>query len=173
MSETNDNGHTFVLADFWRELAHWKECEPEELCEACQATGQKGYPNTTAWHGGIGGQMVTSAVCDECWGSGIRTRPGANLKRIDAEQRALRARLAAAEARAEELLLLYGEEHERAERLAAYVRASEQLRHAEIMLGNSEDHTSQSRTWSYAVMEADCKLIAARGEFQPGDLGEL
>ena len=85
----------------------------------------------------------------------------------------LEAALAAAEARAEELLLLYGEEHERAERLAAYVRASEQLRHAEIMLGNSEDHTSQSRTWSYAVMEADCKLIAARGEFQPGDLGEL
>lgn len=86
---------------------------------------------------------------------------------------ATRACLASAEARAEELLLLYGEEHERAERLAAYVRASEQLRHAEIMLGNSEDHTSQSRTWSYAVMEADCKLIAARGEFQPGDLGEL
>ena len=100
--------------------------------------------------------MVTSAVCDECWGSGIRTRPGANLKRIDAEQRALRARLAAAEARAEQ-------EHARAERLAAYANAL--AAYDEQLMRPTIETTGEAWRLGSAVNNAAFAL-------QPGDLGE-
>ena len=60
----------------------------------------------------------------------------------------------------------------RAERLAAYVRAAQDLRRAEIVFGNEEPGTEGALAASFSVMDADCRVIAARGEFQPGDLGD-
>lgn len=45
------------------------------VCYTCQGQGVRVYCNTTTWHGGIGGQSMTSDVCDKCWGSGNIDRP--------------------------------------------------------------------------------------------------
>ncbi len=52
------------------------------VCEACQGSGKKTYANTTTWRGGIGGQALTSDVCDECWGSGDIENKGADLREL-------------------------------------------------------------------------------------------
>ena len=44
-------------------------------CPDCGGSGYKSYGSTATWHGGAGGQIMTTAVCDKCWGSGDATRP--------------------------------------------------------------------------------------------------
>jgi hypothetical protein len=60
------------------------------LCGECMGAGIKGYSDTTTWRGGIGGQAMTSGVCDKCWGSGIHERPGVNLRTLSYVAVALR-----------------------------------------------------------------------------------
>ena len=57
---------------------------PENACMSCSGAGSKLYGSSATWHGGIGGQAVTSDVCDVCWGSGDRTRPWTNLRTLSA-----------------------------------------------------------------------------------------
>jgi hypothetical protein len=57
----------------------------ETLCTVCSGAGVRAYSSTTGWHGGIGGQMMISGVCDHCWGSGDEHRHGADLRRIESE----------------------------------------------------------------------------------------
>lgn len=52
----------------------------EDPCKACSGSGVKAYSNTTTWAGGIGGQMITSDICDKCWGTGDAYRKGVNLR---------------------------------------------------------------------------------------------
>jgi hypothetical protein len=52
----------------------------KEPCKACSGLGVTAYGNTSTWHHGIGGQAVTSDICDECWGSGDKNKPWMNLK---------------------------------------------------------------------------------------------
>jgi hypothetical protein len=40
------------------------------MCTHCSGLGVKSYGDTSTWHGGAGGQAITSDVCDHCWGSG-------------------------------------------------------------------------------------------------------
>lgn len=47
----------------------------DELCPGCGGMGSRAYGSTSTWHGGIGGQQITSDVCDKCWGSGNKNRP--------------------------------------------------------------------------------------------------
>lgn len=54
--------------------------EPDNACSACGGIGKRTYPNTTTWRGGIGGQMMTTDVCDKCWGSGDKTHTWLNLR---------------------------------------------------------------------------------------------
>jgi hypothetical protein len=42
----------------------------EEPCKECGGFGVTTYGSTSTWRGGAGGQMLTSGVCDKCWGSG-------------------------------------------------------------------------------------------------------
>jgi hypothetical protein len=49
-------------------------------CTECMGMGVKVYGSTATWHGGIGGQAMTSGICDKCWGSGDRNRPWLNLR---------------------------------------------------------------------------------------------
>lgn len=51
-------------------------------CKMCGGAGVRAYGNTTTWRGGIGGQMITSDICDKCWGSGNAERPWLNLRRL-------------------------------------------------------------------------------------------
>jgi hypothetical protein len=60
-------------------LKQWRGLE-EDVCSDCGGAGIKSYSSTATWHGGIGGQMITSAVCDKCWGSGNDKKPGVNQK---------------------------------------------------------------------------------------------
>lgn len=39
-------------------------------CKHCSGLGVRAYGSTATWHGGAGGMMITSDVCDCCWGSG-------------------------------------------------------------------------------------------------------
>jgi hypothetical protein len=42
----------------------------EKPCKKCSGAGSRVYADTSTWHSGIGGQMLTTGVCDHCWGSG-------------------------------------------------------------------------------------------------------
>lgn len=64
-----------------------------EPCKKCGGFGQRSYPNTTTWMGGIGGQAITDGVCDHCWGTGDAERKGANLREIYRDNAALRRTL--------------------------------------------------------------------------------
>jgi len=52
-------------------------------CEQCEGIGTRTYANTATWRGGIGGQMMTVAVCDGCWGTGDAHRHGVNLRDVN------------------------------------------------------------------------------------------
>jgi DnaJ-class molecular chaperone len=52
----------------------WREIEPGDACKGCQGSGRMVYSNTSTWHHGIGGQAITSDVCEKCWGSGSSSR---------------------------------------------------------------------------------------------------
>ncbi len=58
---------------------------PDDACLRCKGTGVRLYPDTTTWRGGVGGQIVTKGVCDECWGSGDRNVKWADLRKLEAE----------------------------------------------------------------------------------------
>ena len=59
-------------------------------CSACGGIGERVYGSTATWAGGIGGQALTSGVCDECWGSGRSDRKGPNRRKIHAIEQANR-----------------------------------------------------------------------------------
>jgi hypothetical protein len=52
------------------------------VCKKCGGTGECTYPDTTTWHGGIGGQSITGDVCDKCWGTGRSDRTGLDLRKV-------------------------------------------------------------------------------------------
>ena len=74
-----------------RAVLDWIGVQDEsELCCKCGGRGHRGYGNTSTWRGGIGGQAVTTDVCDECWGTGVKARTGTNLRKLEAELQRLR-----------------------------------------------------------------------------------
>lgn len=64
---------------------------PDDVCDKCHGWGFYAYPSTAVWTGGIGGQAITNGVCDVCWGSGQKSRKGADLRKLYAERKALKA----------------------------------------------------------------------------------
>lgn len=54
----------------------------ETPCIRCSGLGVRAYGSTATWRGGIGGQMITSDVCDRCWGSGDEQRRWTDLRAI-------------------------------------------------------------------------------------------
>lgn len=43
-------------------------------CTKCGGAGTRVYGSSATWRGGIGGQSLTTDVCDHCWGSGDEHR---------------------------------------------------------------------------------------------------
>lgn len=56
--------------------------DPGDVCKKCGGVGRRGYASTATWRGGVGGQMLTEDVCNECWGSGKKSAKGADLRRL-------------------------------------------------------------------------------------------
>lgn len=52
----------------------WRDLTCDDLCHRCHGAGIRAYGSTATWRGGIGGQAITSDVCDACWGSGSKSR---------------------------------------------------------------------------------------------------
>lgn len=49
----------------------WRGIHPRDACVLCGGAGVRVYPNTATWRRvGMSGQMLTTDVCDLCWGSG-------------------------------------------------------------------------------------------------------
>ena len=73
--------------EIYKKFLQWRNIDTP--CVSCGGSGVKMYGNTTTWRGGIGGQIMTSDVCDVCWGSGDADRHWINLRtvRIDLEKR--------------------------------------------------------------------------------------
>lgn len=70
----------------------------ETPCKRCSGLGTRTYGSTATWHGGIGGQMITTSVCDKCWGSGDEGRPWRSWREIESlitENKRLQAKLEA------------------------------------------------------------------------------
>ena len=61
----------------WRGIGREAGDEP---CNVCSGSGVRSYGTTSTWRGGIGGCVITSDVCDRCWGSGVKDRPWTNLR---------------------------------------------------------------------------------------------
>lgn len=59
-------------------------------CPACGGEGERSYPDTSTWRGGVGGQAFTVGVCDRCWGTGRTDRRGADLRHLQLEMEAAR-----------------------------------------------------------------------------------
>lgn len=64
-------------------MSRWYEMRGVETpCAKCGGAGWRNYANTATWHGGIGGQAITAAVCDVCWGSGDVNCKGEDLRKL-------------------------------------------------------------------------------------------
>ena len=60
-----------------RDSVHQRVLDARDVevpCTRCNGYGVTGYGSTSTWRGGSGGQMMTSDVCSECWGSGDANR---------------------------------------------------------------------------------------------------
>ena len=55
----------------------------EHPCPKCGGLGRRSYPNTTMWRGGAGGQMLSTGICDVCWGSGEAHQKGDDLRKME------------------------------------------------------------------------------------------
>lgn len=70
-------------------LAWWiQRRRIETPCSRCEGLGQWTYGSTATWKGGMGGAMMTADVCDLCWGSGDKSRPWTDLRRLRNEETA-------------------------------------------------------------------------------------
>lgn len=63
-------------------FAVWRDIEPDDICEECGGTGKKTYASTAIWSGGVGGQVMTSAQCDACWGSGSKSQTWCDMRAL-------------------------------------------------------------------------------------------
>lgn len=68
---------------FYDDMLNWRGIDRsngDKPCKSCGGSGVRLYGSSTTWRGGIGGQVMTSDTCDECWGSGIEGKPLRNLR---------------------------------------------------------------------------------------------
>lgn len=71
---------------FYARFLNYRGLTIEQACKHCAGSGVKNYGNTSTWRMGIGGQAITSDVCDVCWGSGNADEPLTNLRKLRKEQ---------------------------------------------------------------------------------------
>jgi hypothetical protein len=70
-----------TIDEFWQQLCEVRGVETP--CIRCGGAGVRTYGSTSTWGGGVGGQMMTNAVCDRCWGTGDEHRRGTSFREIE------------------------------------------------------------------------------------------
>lgn len=55
--------------DEYARMLEWRGIDPGDECKNCGGAGVTTYGSTATWRGGVGGQTITTGVCDKCWGS--------------------------------------------------------------------------------------------------------
>lgn len=73
--------HTMTTDQLYDWLAMVRDIDTP--CEGCRGTGVQTYGSTATWRGGVGGQMLTTAVCNRCWGTGDENRRGTSFREIE------------------------------------------------------------------------------------------
>lgn len=76
---------TYTTEEFWQAACEWRGIETP--CKGCGGSGTQAYGSTSTWHGGVGGQTITSGVCDKCWGSGDADRPWMSHRKAENDAR--------------------------------------------------------------------------------------
>ena len=72
----------------YEQMLAWRGIEVaigDKPCDKCGGAGITAYGSTATWMGrmgGVGGQMITSDICDICWGSGNADKPWTNLREL-------------------------------------------------------------------------------------------
>lgn len=69
----------------WRSLNR----DLDDVCKPCGGSGMQTYANTSTWRGGIGGNAMRTAVCDQCWGSGDASKPWPSWREREAQREQL------------------------------------------------------------------------------------
>jgi hypothetical protein len=75
---------TLSSGELHERFLSWRGIDLGHECPRCNGAGRTTYGSTATWRGGIGGAAMTMDVCDRCWGSGDRHRPGADLTKLTA-----------------------------------------------------------------------------------------
>lgn len=70
----------YYQEDFLTKLKDYRNIQT--ICSECGGTGIKAYGNTSMWRHGIGGNAITSGICDKCWGSGDESNQWTNLRTL-------------------------------------------------------------------------------------------
>lgn len=151
-----DSARAEERSAFRERALEWRAVE--DPCDSCGGSGVKTYGSTSTWRGGVGGQMVTTDVCDACWGRGDKVRTGANLREIE-------SRVAAARAEGFEAGKVEGIESSKDWYAAAYQRGIEAEREACAKLVEDEARRvwSTGRTSEGNAVQHAAALIRARG----------
>lgn len=71
--------------DVYDNMLRWRGIDRgdgDEPCKRCSGSGIAAYGSASTWRGGISGQVITSDVCDKCWGSGNAEHPWVNLRKL-------------------------------------------------------------------------------------------
>ena len=71
--------HPHPDADTLARFLAWRGIEGDP-CPRCHGSGIRTYGSNSTWRGGLGGAMMSSDVCDGCWGSGDSANPWVNLR---------------------------------------------------------------------------------------------
>jgi hypothetical protein len=79
MADTDEIRYT--AAEMRSIFLEWRGVEAP--CGTCDGSGVRVYGSTATWRGGVGGQAVTTGVCDACWGSGDMHRKYTNLRAVE------------------------------------------------------------------------------------------
>jgi cell division protein FtsB len=136
----NQREHMYDTMLQWRGIERENGDEP---CRGCNGSGVRAYGNTTTWRGGVGGQVITSDVCDKCWGSGNSENVWVNLKSI--------ARISRKEA---ELVDVCGQLRAEVERLQLQLAAC-----GVVAMANTPDSAARQRDMHPDYMSASCQDV--------------
>lgn len=97
---TSREGEAVARKDSYEFALEWRSIDQltDKVCRRCNGAGIAIYGSTATWRGGIGGQAMTSDVCDQCWGSGTANKPWHSRREATAAPSAPSARVAELEA---------------------------------------------------------------------------